>query len=329
MSLPIVFKLKTLTPIWTGGVDIADRVHETGIRGSLRWWYEALIRGLGGYACDPTEDRRCELDQKRFKEIFNNTKDIQSALDEQICPACQLFGCGGWAAKFRMEIRSPSSDFIDTLHKEADVEKGFDIRFVETAPLRPITNYERWLLHKTLWLIVTYGSIGGRTTRKPQANPRRSISGPWGLIEFHEKPQIEDMKEDVKGWFQRMLKTSSGIKTEIGKKAEKVPDTWPNLNYFFFKPGHFLNRNQINQLFEGNVFHSEDEKIFFIGGRGGRQEHSISKKIFSFNHPRATRFWGYCRNEAMLNNVLKYLKVKEKFGVSEIKKGIQVIADEL
>jgi len=31
--------IETLTPLWTGGVDgRADRIHETGILGSLRWW---------------------------------------------------------------------------------------------------------------------------------------------------------------------------------------------------------------------------------------------------------------------------------------------------
>ncbi|HHF52316.1 MAG TPA: type III-B CRISPR module RAMP protein Cmr1, partial [Candidatus Aminicenantes bacterium] len=39
-------KIKTLTPIWTGGVGgRCDRLHETGIIGSLRWWYEAIVRG--------------------------------------------------------------------------------------------------------------------------------------------------------------------------------------------------------------------------------------------------------------------------------------------
>ena len=38
-------RLKTLTPLWTGGVSgQCDRVHETGIIGSLRWWYEAIVR---------------------------------------------------------------------------------------------------------------------------------------------------------------------------------------------------------------------------------------------------------------------------------------------
>ena len=42
-------KIKTLTPIWTGGVNgECDILHETGIIGSMRWWYEAIVRGMGG-----------------------------------------------------------------------------------------------------------------------------------------------------------------------------------------------------------------------------------------------------------------------------------------
>jgi len=79
--------LKALTPLWAGGVDgTCDRLHETGIIGSLRWWYEALVRGLGGYACDPTSENRCpDKDGNR-------------------CAACELFGCTGWARKFRLRV---------------------------------------------------------------------------------------------------------------------------------------------------------------------------------------------------------------------------------
>ncbi len=99
------FKLKTLTPIWTGGVEgKCDRLHETGIIGSLRWWYEALVRGLGGYACDPTSDERCQLNQEKFHKAIKRGKTVQEALDEQICPACQLFGCTGWGRKFRFHV---------------------------------------------------------------------------------------------------------------------------------------------------------------------------------------------------------------------------------
>ena len=36
-------KLKTLTPLWTGDLNSeCSTINETGIIGSLRWWYEAL-----------------------------------------------------------------------------------------------------------------------------------------------------------------------------------------------------------------------------------------------------------------------------------------------
>ncbi len=82
--------LRTLTPLWTGGADrTCDRVHATGIVGSLRWWYEALIRGLGGYACDPTR-HTCAYDPEKP--------------DRSVCPACRLFGTTGWARRFRLVI---------------------------------------------------------------------------------------------------------------------------------------------------------------------------------------------------------------------------------
>jgi len=78
--------VRTLTPVWTGGVDgSCDRLHETGLIGSLRWWYEAIVRGLGGYACDPTSEDRCP------------------DKDGNHCVACELFGCTGWARKFRLK----------------------------------------------------------------------------------------------------------------------------------------------------------------------------------------------------------------------------------
>lgn len=47
-------RIKPLTPLWTGNEKRESKVlRETGILGSLRWWYEAVVRGLGGKACDP------------------------------------------------------------------------------------------------------------------------------------------------------------------------------------------------------------------------------------------------------------------------------------
>lgn len=87
MTEPLTITLRTLTPLWTGGVDqTCDRLHETGLIGSLRWWYEALVRGLGGYACDPTSDDRCPHDGGNR------------------CAACEVFGCTGQEGDFRFGV---------------------------------------------------------------------------------------------------------------------------------------------------------------------------------------------------------------------------------
>ncbi len=44
----LVVKIKTLTPLYTGGVEgTMDRIHETAILGGLRWWCEAIVWGAG------------------------------------------------------------------------------------------------------------------------------------------------------------------------------------------------------------------------------------------------------------------------------------------
>jgi len=94
--------IRTLTPVWTGGVDgSCDRLHETGLIGSLRWWYEALVRGLGGYACDPTK-HSCTFDEEKYRKSKADD-ERQRLRDAGVCDACQLFGCTGWARKFRLK----------------------------------------------------------------------------------------------------------------------------------------------------------------------------------------------------------------------------------
>jgi len=105
-------KIKTLTPLWTGGVDqTCDRLHETGLIGSLRWWYEALVRGLGGYACDPTSEdseSRCAFDSRAYEKAKSDGCSEQEALNrglKTICPVCYLFGTTGWARLFQLRVK--------------------------------------------------------------------------------------------------------------------------------------------------------------------------------------------------------------------------------
>ena len=108
MTSTLTVHLRTLTPLWTGGIDgTMDRIHETGILGSLRWWYEAIVRGLGGSACDPTQHEHELTGERlrRYERARREGKDWWEALDEAgICDACKVFGTTGWRRRFRVDI---------------------------------------------------------------------------------------------------------------------------------------------------------------------------------------------------------------------------------
>lgn len=89
----LVVRIRSLTPLWTGGVGgTMDRLHETGILGSLRWWYEAIVRGLGNEACDSTSNDKCRYEENR------------GSPERQLCHACYVFGTTGWKRRFSLEI---------------------------------------------------------------------------------------------------------------------------------------------------------------------------------------------------------------------------------
>ena len=92
MPHSFTIKINTLTPLWTGGVNgTSNQLHISGLIGSMRYWYEAIVRGTGGYACDPSS-QACIYDPELGKQ--------------SVCAACYLFGTTGWARLFRMNTTS-------------------------------------------------------------------------------------------------------------------------------------------------------------------------------------------------------------------------------
>ncbi len=103
---PLELQLKTLTPLWTGGITTMDRIHESSIIGSLRWWYEAIVRGLGGDVCDTT-GAGCTLDSQKYKDGKKaGLQDAELLTHAGLCPVCQLFGATGWRRRFRLSINT-------------------------------------------------------------------------------------------------------------------------------------------------------------------------------------------------------------------------------
>jgi len=292
MPRTIVVNLRTLAPIWTGDVDrTSEQVKETSLMGSVRWWTEALIRGLEGYACDPTGDDRCIFDEV----AYGRTGEAEDGLRD-VCPACRLFGCTGWSSKLRLLLTDGEGGYEVNLSQPG---ASLTMHFVEIKPTQP---EERWLLAKSIWLIAHYGSLGGKTPLKP---PQPD----YGLVALASSLRLpaDITRRDVQAWLARILDASPRMQ----ERLRRAPPEWPNLRLFFFNTRHGLDRSQVNELVR------TDPSGFLSGRR------SVSKKVFSFQT--GPRFWGYARDRGMLEKVLATL---QRLGVADTRTGKEVL-DEL
>ena len=296
-------KIKTLTPLWTGDIDgECNKIKETGIIGSLRWWYEALVRGLGGYACDPT-DSTCQFDYKKY----HATGNVEDGLHD-VCDACRLFGCTGWSRRFRIEIEYDKNGFNKSGYNS---KQELRIKLIE---LFPLSDEQKWLFKKTLFLIENCGAIGGRTPKKPQKS--KTLGMDYGLTQIIDYGKIEKWdtyitKKDVENYLKKRKKI-------IGKNNFK--NLFDFRNYWIIDD-FFLNRIQINQLVgrddDGNYTENADK---WLGGNIGE-----SKKIFSFKTQR--KVFGYVRDENELEKLESDMKKIIERKKIKLKTGKEILGD--
>jgi CRISPR-associated protein Cmr1 len=249
------WKLRALTPLWTGDVDRkGDRLITTGLLGSIRWWLEVLVRGLGGSACDPTDEKsRCPAGGASAGEPGHH------------CVVCELFGCTEWARKFRFDVLG--EDGI-TRREQIRANDVFVLRF---TPLRQVRQEEWTLLDLTMRLIAHYGAIGGKTVLKPPATD-------YGLV------ALEDRPNDVQSVPRAQLEAHVS-----GSDWLKPTSMWPSLANFWFI-GRCLKRCEFNKVLEGTRSrpHTSRQKDISTWLQGKTGE---SKKIFSFKTD--TRTFGF------------------------------------
>jgi|GEM_PF-520707 len=224
-------KIQTLTPIWTGGVDrTCDRLHETGIIGSLRSWYEAVVRGLGGKACDPTSEhagQRCQFSSDAYSQARKEGKPHEEALAaglKTVCPVCYLFGTTGWARLFTLRVSEVQTV---PLHFRTVVgpNKGWLLRIFggenhniasQQVPFGTISfdivwrrNYGKFVqrqLSLLFTLAAEYGGIGAR------------LQHGFGLFRLVSPLDEQDIREALKDLKNRI---SSGL---LGTQVESSDD---------------------------------------------------------------------------------------------------------
>ncbi len=100
-------KFNTLTPLWTGGVETGKvwRLRETGFLGGLRWWYEVLVRSMGGEVNDPTDKLKKGLDVDKYSSLSGEQRrDSKYLRNAGLCDVSQVFGATNWRRRFRLEI---------------------------------------------------------------------------------------------------------------------------------------------------------------------------------------------------------------------------------
>jgi CRISPR-associated protein Cmr1 len=278
--------LKARSPIWTGDVDRnGARTIPTGLLGSLRWWFEVLVRGLGGSACDPAESGRCP-----------DKNDMR-------CVVCDLFGCTGWARKFRFDVLDENGKI-----KRDQIKKDETFRFRFT-PLRPMRDEEWALLDLTLRLIADYGAIGGKTVLKPSEEASRQHlphHSDYGIVQIKQAPHDACASENT-------LRTY--LRDSVWPLVDHRQFAWASLENFWCVRERFLGRQSAaNSAFNqvvGRKQPKQQGQQLRPGANeaerwlaGGRAE---SKKVFSFKSP--PRTFGFVRPDLLtLDDVRKRLK---------------------
>jgi len=274
----LTWELKAASDLWTGDIDgKSSGLVTTGLLGSIRWWFEVLVRGLGGSACDPSaKGKNCQ--------------------DRKHCVVCELFGCTGWARKFRFDVLSAKDEV-----QRDPIKKGqaFKLRF---TPLRAIQPQEWALLDLSLSLIAGYGAIGGKTVYKPSDEEGRQGKAhhqDFGLIEITTRPggvpacSEQELKEYLrKGWspvnqqrfawaslanfwcvqeryLTRQRKEKSSFNAVLGREELK-------------RDGQKL-VTQKDKKEEKNGAKEPETSSKWLAGETG-----VSKKVFSFKQPART-----------------------------------------
>ena len=231
-------EIKTLTQIWTGGVKgKCDILHETGIIGSMRWWYEAIVRAVGGWACDPSK-HQCK--------------------DGNLCDVCLVFGTTGLKRSFRINLeylqnKYPDQELIVKVNNNRGwyLGCGFYSEKLEgdIVPIRSMdcinTEELYQILALTLQLAAKCGGLGSRTQQG------------YGVMEIKTIPKLKVDKalEALQKCIQSPEKQQTDTEREL-----------PRLDEFFFaklkfpvpkKPLQFISK-RVTDIRHSNKIKSDE-----------------------------------------------------------------------
>ena len=124
-------RLRTQTPIWTGGADgTPDGLKMSGILGSMRAMMEGLVRENGGRICPCMPPDGCILKEKK----------------DPICPVCRIFGCNGLSRAFKLNWDLPNTRRIGSIPiPMEDLDPKWRNRNHDCEPYEGGTSIDTWI----------------------------------------------------------------------------------------------------------------------------------------------------------------------------------------
>ncbi len=281
-------RIRTLTPIWSGDVNgKCTKLRETAIIGSLRWWFEAIVRGLGGYACDPTSNEKCE-----YKD---NTNDI--------CAVCELFGTTGWAKRFKFEIKQSFHEIyesnlviigsIGSWYYPSGLVSCND----KLNEIKQILQFDKNIesIFRALFTFISnWGMIGGKT----------AIG--YGAVRFEDENgnPIKSNNKDIKTFFEYLEE-----KKNHGKNAVNAP----RLDEMFFAKFKIKEEciDKIIKKVEENIRVKNSEKMFpklIFKCNGVKEEVNTAKEFLQ----RLKDCHGFIPTSALVRKGLR-IKIKNEW----------------
>ena len=172
--------------------------------GSLRWWTEALLRGMEEFACDPTSNSRCPD-------------------DGNYCPSCLIFGATGRRRLFRLEINGGERISFRRINiKPSNRSRGwfFGPGVVGNLELKMISldgKLDEVLVLTPLIIASKWGGIGAKTQLG------------YGVVEVTNPPDIS---------FENFKKVLENL-SQKGKRQRSNEPGFPDLREMFFAKVQF------------------------------------------------------------------------------------------
>lgn len=220
--MKIKLRLRTVTPVWIGDIDSkSDLLQSTGIIGSLRWWTEAILRGMGKFACDPIGDAdRCPKEKR-----------VGSKKIKLYCPACLIFGATGMRRMFRLELNGGRRVFDggslnirpDGRNRGWYLGSGL-VGDIELNIVPVSSHFDESLILLPLALAANWGGIGAKT----------QIG--YGVVEIENSlnKDFNKFSDSIVGIIENERLSALGIELRNGNN-----DDFPNLKEMFFAKVQF------------------------------------------------------------------------------------------